>query len=231
MSKIASILAAAAIPLAFLAFWPLYLSLPFATVDRYTHLHAAAGLLWLLLLAAQPAAIYKRQLSLHRLLGRISHWMVPAFAVASILLSHHRLTTMDVAKFTAEGHAHYLPFSATVVFLLAYAGGLWFRRNPDAHGRFMVATGIPLVDPVLGRLMAFYLPPLPRNEMYQAITFTVATLLAAPLVFRFRGDAHARTALGIYFAVLVTLEIGWFVVAPTAMWLESVRWFRGLPLT
>ena len=39
------------------AFWPMYLSKPFAALDRYTHAHAAVGLAWMLLLVAQPLAI------------------------------------------------------------------------------------------------------------------------------------------------------------------------------
>ena len=39
------------------AFWPMYLSKPFAALDRYTHAHAAMGLAWMLLLVAQPLAM------------------------------------------------------------------------------------------------------------------------------------------------------------------------------
>jgi hypothetical protein len=39
------------------AFWPMYLSKPFAALDRHTHAHAAVGLAWMLLLVAQPLAM------------------------------------------------------------------------------------------------------------------------------------------------------------------------------
>ena len=55
--------------------------------------------------------------------------------------------------------------------------------------------------------------------------------VAGMLVFTYRGSMPARRALIGYFAVLVALEVGWFAIAPTAPWLEVVRWFRGLPLT
>jgi hypothetical protein len=115
--------------------------------------------------------------------------------------------------------------------VLAYGFGLRFRRIPAAHGRFMLGTAIPLVDPVLGRLLAFYVPPLPSPWLYQVATFAVATVIAGLLVFTYRGPAAARRALVGYFAALVFLQLGWFVIAPTALWLEAVRWFRGIPLT
>lgn len=231
MTKTASLIVAASVPLVVLAFWPLYLSRPFASVDGYTHLHAVMGSSWLALLVVQPAAMHTRQFTLHRLLGRISYVLAPLFALASMLLSHHRLASMDDDTFLAEGFSHYLPFYATTVFVLAYGLGLRFRRMPAAHGRFMLATAIPLVDPVLGRVMAFYLPTLPSPWHYQAITFAVATLIGGLLVFTYRGSTAARRALLGYFAVLVFLEVGWFVIAPTAPWLEAVGWFRAMPLT
>jgi hypothetical protein len=231
MAKIASLILIASVPLVVMAFWPLYLSRPFASVDRYTHLHAAAGSLWLALLIAQPVAVRTRRFALHRALGRISYVLAALFAIAGILLSHYRLASMDDAKFAAEGFGHYLPFYATTVFALAYGLGLWYRRIPAAHGRFMLCTTIPLIDPVLGRVMAFYAPPLPSPWLYQVVTFGIATAVAGMLVFTYRGSAPARRALIGYFAVLVALEVGWFAIAPTAPWLEVVRWFRGLPLT
>jgi len=225
MTKTASIIVAASVPLVVMAFWPLYLSRPFASVDRYTHLHAGVGLLWLVLLIAQPAAVHTRHFVLHRALGRISYVLAAAFPVAGILLSHHRLASMDSGRFAAEGFGHYLPFYATTAFVLAYGFGLRFRRIPAAHGRFMLCTAIPLIDPVLGRVLAFYMPPLPSPRLYQVV------VVAGLLVFTYRGSAAARRALMGYFTVLVFLQLGWFVIAPTAFWLEIVRWFRGIPLT
>lgn len=231
MAKIASITFAVSVPFVILAFWPLYLSRPFATVDGYTHLHAVAGFLWLALLTAQSAVVHVRRFALHRMLGRISYPLAALFSISSVLLSHHRLASMDDATFLSDGFGHFLPFYAMVVFVLAYALGLRFRHSPAAHGRFMLCTAIPIIDPVFGRLLAFYLPPLPNPWLYQAVTFSVATAVAGILVFTFRGAMSARRALVGYFTVLVVLEAGWFAFSPTAVWLEIARWFRSIPLT
>jgi len=52
-----AVLAGLLLALALGAFWPMYLSKPFAALDRYTHAHAAVGLAWMLLLVAQPLAM------------------------------------------------------------------------------------------------------------------------------------------------------------------------------
>ena len=231
MTKIASIILAVSAPLVVVAFWPLYFSRPFAAIDLYTHFHALTGSLWFVLLIAQPLSIHYRRLALHRALGRCSYVLAPLFVLAGVLLSHHRLASMSDETFAAEGYSHYLPFYASVVFAAAYALGLRYRRVPKAHGRFMLLTAMPLVDPVIGRVLFFYFPPLPSPWLYQAVTFTLATAAAGLLVFSYRAQPAARRALVTYFSLLVALELGWFTFALTTPWLYVVAWFRSLPLT
>jgi hypothetical protein len=231
MTKLASIIIAISVPLVLLAFWPLYLSRPLAASDRYTHFHAITGSLWLCLLIVQPLAIQRYRFTLHRSLGRSSFVLAPLFFIAGILLSHHRLASMDETTFAVEGYSHFLPFYASVVFGTAYLLGLKYRHLPDAHGRFMLLTAIPLIDPVVGRILFFYFPPLPHPLLYQAVTFSLETIVAAVLVFSYKGAAQPRRALLGYFVLLLTLETGWFTFAWTEAWLYLVGVFRGLPLT
>jgi hypothetical protein len=212
------------------AFWPQYLSRPFPAVDRYTHFHAAAGSLWYALLVVQPAAISLHRYTLHRTLGRASYLLAPLFALSAILLSHYRLVSMDAETFAAEGFTAYLPMFSSIVFILAYGLGLRYRSLAAVHGRFMLLTTIPLVDPVVGRVMFFYGPALGPDDVYHAITFTLATAIAGVLVFSYRSRPRPRRALVGFFCVLVLLELGWFTVARTSDWLGIVRRFRDLPL-
>ncbi len=231
MTRIASTILAVSAPLVVVAFWPLYFSRPFVAIDLYTHFHALTGSLWFALLIAQPLSIHNHRLVLHRVLGRCSYLLAPLFVLAGVLLSHHRLASMSDETFATEGYSHYLPFYASVVFAMAYAFGLRYRRVPEAHGRFMLLTAIPLVDPVIGRLLFFYFPPLPSPWLYQAVTFALATAAAGLLAFSYRAQPAARRALATYFSLLVALELGWFTFALTAPWLYAVAWFRSLPLT
>ena len=231
MTRLAIIILAVSVPLVLLAFWPMYLSRPLGASDRYTHLHAIAGTLWLGLLIVQPLAIQRFRYTLHRWLGRSTFVLAPLFFIAGILLSHHRLVSMDDATFAVEGYSHFLPFYASIVFGTAYLLGLMYRHLQDAHGRFMLLTAIPLIDPVIGRILFFYFPPLPHPLLYQAITFSLATVAAAFLVFSYKGPASPRRALIGYFVLLVMLEIGWFTIARTGAWVDLVMWFRSLPLT
>jgi len=231
MPRIAPLILAVSIPFVVLAFWPMYLSRPFPDIDRYTHFHALAGTLWLAVLIIQPILVHRHHYTLHRSVGYSSYFLAPLFFLASILLSHYRLVTMDDQTFAADGYSHYLPFYASVVFASAYLLGLYYRHLPDAHGRFMLATAIPLIDPVIGRVLFFYLPSLPHPMAYQAVTFSIATALAAVLVFSYKGPKEPRRALIGYFVFLVTLELGWFTFALTPAWLKLVSLFRDISIT
>jgi len=183
------------------------------------------------LLIIQPLAIYKGWYGLHVRIGQLSRIIAPLFVIAGLLLSHQRLAAMTDHRFEIEGFGHYLPFYAVTVFVVAYVLGLWFRRFDEVHARFMLLTAIPLIDPVFGRMMAFYLPELPNIWLYQVITFSLATILAAFLVFSYRGKGSPRSALLGYFVSLVALEVGWFTFSLTPFWKSLMAFYRSLPLT
>jgi hypothetical protein len=48
MQRAVALLAQSLLMLAFAASWPMYLSKSWSAIDRYTHVHAFSGTLWLL---------------------------------------------------------------------------------------------------------------------------------------------------------------------------------------
>lgn len=213
------------------AFWPKYLSQPFAAIGGYTHLHAAVAVTWLSLLIVQPLLVHRRRLDLHRRLGRSTWIVAPLFALASTLLAHHQVARMDPATLDAEAAFFYLPFHTTALFVVCYTLGLVFRATPAAHGRFMIATALLMIDPVVARILHFYFPPLPDPRWIAVLTFTLTDLLAATLVFTFRGPVPARRALLAMLALFVVAHTLWFTFAPSRLWHDFVVGFRSLPLT
>ncbi|MCL4838260.1 MAG: hypothetical protein KJ058_09885 [Thermoanaerobaculia bacterium] len=211
------------------AFWPSYLSqLPAGSF--YLHLHAATMTLWCLLLIAQPLLVRQRR-PLHRALGRASYALVPVIGVASILLAHSRLTALDEAALAAEGKYVYLPLAAIALFLFAYAMAVRHRRSAPLHARFMVATGLTLIDPVVARLFHFYLPPLPHDLLYQVAGYGLTLAVLAWLIWRERGARAGGTAFPLLLAVFGGVYLLWFTFGQSLVWMAFVGWFRQLPLT
>lgn len=221
------VLLALAIP----AFWPRYLSRAPSSVDAYTHVHAGLSLAWCLLLVVQPWLVARAHRAWHRRLGRVAWGLGPAMVVASILLASQRFRAMDDATFATEHDALYLPLSAAVMFGWPLALALWYRRQPLLHGRFMIATGLVMVDPVVGRVMGFYLPPFSEPLAYQAVTFSLELLVLAWMAWRPPLSAPMRRTYLSGVAIFPIVHAGWFTFAQGPAWTSFATWFRSLPLT
>lgn len=213
------------------AFWPRYLSRAPGSVDAYTHVHAFAMLAWCGLLIAQPLLVNSGRRRAHRLLGRVSYGLVPVLLVASLLLAHLRFRVMDEATFQSEAFSLFLPLSATLLFAIAYGLAVAWRGTPAVHARLMICTALPLIDPVVGRLMGFYLPPLPHYLYYQAITFAVTDLILLGLALRDRREIRVRWVFPAMLVLFAAIHSLYFTLAQTAGWRAFASWFRELPLT
>jgi len=217
--------------LASIAFWPLYLTKSWSAIDRYTHAHALLGTLWLLVLIVQPLLIARGYRAVHRLTGRISLFVAMAFVVSGLLLTHFRVSRMPEDAFAKEGIYIYLPLAVALLFAVACGLGFRWRRSAPVHARFMVSTVLLLVDPVLARIMYFYLPPLPSDNLYQGITFTLIAVVMAILTWSLPTSAKGRSWYRNYCLGTVSVLALFFAVPYTAAWLAFVHWFRAFPLT
>ena len=216
--------------LATLAFWPRYISLLGSPIDPYTHLHAAFASLWCLLLIAQPVLV-RRSRPLHRRLGAISYVIAPCFLAASVLLAHSRFHAMDEETFLREAPSLFLPLSAVALFSVSYILAIRHRHTMPLHARFMIATGLPMIDPVLGRLLFFFGPPLPHPLHYQLVTFVVTDAVLLALLLRPRLAPSLRPAFIVPAALFPVLHVAWFTIVQRPEWVPFAAWFRRLPLS
>ena len=214
-----------------LAFWPQYLGRPWSTIDGYTHAHAALGVAWLLLLVAQPLLIRTRRLAAHRRLGRATLWLGPMFAASGFLLAHHRFSRMSPETFAREAYSLYLPLSVASLFAVAYGLGLWWRSAMPVHARFMASTAVLFLDPVLGRILFAYFPPLPALPLYQAITFTATAVVLLALLWSTPPTTRGLPAFKGYTIGAIAVLALFFVVPYSRAWVAFASWFRSLPLT
>jgi hypothetical protein len=213
------------------AFWPKYLGRLNEHLDPYTHFHAIVATAWCGLLIVQPFLIRAGRRELHRKLGALSYAIAPLLLVASTLLANARFRAMDEATFASEAASLYLPLSAVFLFGLSYALAMIYRKTQALHARFMIATGLVLVDPVVGRVLFFYAPPLPHALLYQAITFGSVDLILLALLWRPPLGPRLRRTFMAGAAAFPAAHLGWFTVAQSRLWLPLARWFRALPLT
>jgi hypothetical protein len=212
-------------PLVALAFWPGYLA-PSATPAAHLHAHAATGTAWLVLLLVQPLLVRHRSFAVHRALGRVGVVVGIAFIATGLLSAQRWLTGLDAARFAREGGFLYLILGMTLMFAVALALGIRWRRSPAVHGRFMACTLLPLLDPVFGRLMGANFPSLPAAFLYQlpALLAMAATLVALALTLP--RAAAGRGAFLAFAWASVLLFVLFFAVERHPAWLACVAWLR-----
>jgi F0F1-type ATP synthase assembly protein I len=219
---------AAMLALAGLAFWPRYLGRVGDGIDGYTHVHAVLMTAWVLLLVSQPLLIRAGRHSLHRSLGRASYVLCPLIVLVSLLLTHQRMRSLPDEVFAAEAANYYLPLSMIAVFVIAYALAIRFRRDMALHARYMICTGLTIIDPVLGRILGFYLPPFSEPLAYQAITFGLTDLVLIGLILRERSATRGRQAFPLMLGVFVLVHGMWFTFAQTGPWVQLMERMRAL---
>ena len=216
--------------IALVAFWPTYLSRATSESSAYIHLHALTATMWMALLIVQPMAIRAKRLAWHRAAGRASYVLVPSVLVSIVLLAHSRMQGLAGEAYAIQTYVLYLQVSLAVVFTLTYALALWTRHTTALHARFMICTGLTLIDPVVIRLM-FWVAPTPAWN-YQWFTFGLTDLALVLLIWL---ERHSRTGRGVFPAMLgvfVLLQVpALFLLTEAAWWQAFAGWFASLPLT
>lgn len=146
-----------------LAFWPGYFSVlgssPFAF-----HLHGLTASLWMLLMIAQSWTIHNRQRALHRTLGLATFAAVPLFIMGglAVIQTMSRATVAAADPFYAIYGARLGSYDSLSTIGFAYLTfmALKERRQVHLHARYMLATTLLLIGPVMVRITDRYVPGL-----------------------------------------------------------------------
>lgn len=212
------------------AFWPPYLS-RLGRVEAHTHIHAALGVLWLVLLAAQPLLLLAGMRAVHRAMGRFGVVLGLAFAASGVLIAQRSLVRMSAEQFAREGRFVYLPLAMACIFVAALVMAVRWRSSAPVHARFMAATTLPLLDPLFARILYFYAPPLPAERLYQLPAFLTIGAALLLLLRSLGAGSVERRYFARFAATVAALLLGYFVVPQSAPWLHFVTWFRRLAVT
>ena len=188
-----------AFPVAFLAFWPNYLSV-FGTSPWSYHAHGLTASMWLILLAIQSWSIQNGHRAFHRTNGLVSFALFPLFMAGGATIFHGM-----AERFVAGSpfHALYAPRLAWLDFI-AIGGMAWFyfqalryRRFVGKHSSYLLATAIFLLPPILGRLapLAMGLDPTAPDffaKMHNAFHLGNAATAAIAFFIAWRAGRNGR---------------------------------------
>jgi hypothetical protein len=223
------------LPLTALAFWPSYFG-DLRAAPYAFHVHGATATLWILLLAVQSWSIHEKKNGLHRRLGYGSFVLFPFFFVGGLLV----IRTMAV-KVGTGGNPFYDMFGAqlgtvdmlsSAAILGLYTAALRSRRKVHLHARYMLATVVFLVPPILSRLLPA-VPPFAMSgpdELYRfawGVHFSLGLTILLALWLHRRAPKHGRPWL-IFAGVVVAQALG-FELSDSPAWERGFASLAAIP--
>ncbi len=216
--------------LAMITFWPTYVSLPREASSFYTHFHALIATTWLLMLIAQPWLIRRGSFARHRLLGQLSWFVGPVLVLSIILLANYRIKGAEGAAYEMQTFVLWLQLSLGSVFALSWTLAMLRRKSMVHHARFMICTGLTLIDPILIRAM-LWIDQTP-DWNYWWLTFGLTDLVLIILIWFERNLTEGRAVfpamLLVFFLSQSPALFGW---TSQAWWQSFAAWYASLPLT
>lgn len=173
-------------------------------------LHGVVAATWILVFLIQTELVDRDLVRYHRYLG------VFGFAVAILLVTSSILVSIDITISrgrTAESiHRLGLVFVVALTFFLLVCIGIWFRRNPASHKRFMLLATIQAATPAIGRF------PVPEPFLIPCAASVIMLLLVSLIIYdlmTLRG-VHTATIFGV---TLVLLSVpGRLLLGTTELW-------------
>jgi hypothetical protein len=211
---------------AVLGFWKPYFS-RLDAAQGMAHLHAISMLTWIGMLVAQPLLIRTRRLVWHRRLGKASYVVAPLVVVSALVLARLRIGQATPEALPFQQFVLFLGMSASVLFALIWGLGVFYRREPALHARYMAGTALTLIDPSLVRVLIFWIPSVPP-PFYQFITFGLVYTILLVLIALDRKSTRGRSALWVLLALFVALHALIMLVPGTPAWQQFAGWYAGL---
>jgi hypothetical protein len=224
--------------LAITAFWQPYFSFVLGDysdratdISLYKHLHVGMSVLWLTLLIAQPFLIRYERRQLHRKLGRTSYVLAPLVFLSIIFLAHSQIVTLAEQSDSRRHFILFIQIGFALFFAVLYGMAIFKRRTMPIHARYMICTGILMIEPILVRVFKFNLSFISWSVPYQYVTWPMVDLLLLALVIR---DRRGKTGGRVFQHALVVFVVFQFLhltITDTRPWISFAGWFAALPLT
>ena len=214
-----------------LGFWPTYFSKFIdgtANFNTYFHFHAFMASVWIFILITQPILIRKKKLAIHKLIGKLSYFILPIFFASVILLKHF---TINGEITDNLGSSLWLQVKDLIIIGIMYAIAIVNKHNVQIHARAMIATGIVFIEPTLGRFIILTVLPEPNFVLGLAITVGIIYALIISIIYIERKQTSGRWVFPLLLLLYIIFHYLIFFQISFPLWDAFAKWFTLLPIT
>lgn len=188
--------------------------------NSLVHAHGLVMSAWVLYFTAQVALIRSKNVKLHMTMGMVG----VALAVIVVIVGFATAYDSNVIRATAPAginpHSFFLiPVSDMLLFVIFFAGAIYYRKRPAEHKSLMLMTAINFLPAAFSRI-----PIVPEQFMLFWAFGVPAGLAVTCLVWH----TWKHKKLNKVFATAIVLLIVAFplrlIVSTSKPWLQFVGW-------
>jgi hypothetical protein len=171
-------MAVAAAIIVFAGFAPTYYlrSRELPPLSPLVHVHGLAFTAWFLLFLGQTGLIAAHRSDIHRRLGIIGTVLAAVMFVLGVMLSLDSLQRGVAAPGLDPRGLLSIPLGSMIVFAILVTMGVAFRREREAHKRFMLLATINLLSAPIGRIVLLLHGPVLTLFLFTDLFVAVAIL-------------------------------------------------------
>jgi hypothetical protein len=191
-----------------------------AVANSLVHFHGIVMTVWVLYFVAQVALIRSKNIKLHMTMGMAGVALAALVVVVGLATAYDAQLVRGAAPPGANPHEFFiLPVSDMVLFVIFFAGAIYYRKRPTEHKTLMLLTAVNFLPAALFRLPLF--PP----DLTIIGTFGVPALMAVACLIWLtakHGKLNKVFAAGVLLLIVaIPLRI---IIAPSQIWHGFVGW-------
>lgn len=190
-----------------------------AVANRLVHFHGIVMSVWVLYFVAQVFLIRTKNVKLHISMGFFGIALAALVVIVGLATAYDAQLIRNAAPPGNNPHEFFiLPVGDMFLFVIYFAGAIYYRKRPQEHKSLMLMTAINFTPAALFRVA--FVPP----EYTLLFAFGITALLAIICLFWMRAK-HGKFNLVFTAAILLyfTLPLR-LAFAETSVWHGFTNW-------
>jgi hypothetical protein len=184
------------------------------------HAHGIVMSAWVIYFVAQIALIRSKNIKLHMTMGMAGVALAAIVVVVGLMTAWDAQMVRNVAPPGAHPHSFFLvPVFDMLIFVLFFAGAIYYRKRPAEHKTLMLLTALNFVPAALFRLPI--LPP--EQAIIQAFGGTNLLAFAAFGWYTYKHRSFNKLFAGGFLLMIVSLPLRIYI-GSTETWLKFADW-------